>query len=524
MSRIRPLKTNFTAGELDPLILNRSELQLHQNGAAKMRNAIAFPQGGFRWRDGMEFMNTIPPDGLTIFTGIYEIEIVNGGSGYGAGAILDVVGGVETEKGQIIVERVNDNGAVQAAFLSRAGAYTTLPPSTFSTSGSGTGATFSFNDTNTLDVVRVVPFEFSIRQNYLMVFTAPLVYIFRKEDTGAGPNQLVDVASHPFKNDQLLEMTWTQSLDLMLVFHKDVGTSRIARVGETDWTIFGFSYSNIPTSPFGVVQTTSIVITFPDADIQAGNFVKVTGGAFTTNDIGSFLNVIRPAVFSGTFAGSDFSSYYKIINFTNATDIDVQIIIAPIIVSIPAPVFPFTLAVGGQNWLKEEPKWSSTRGFPRCGAFFQGRLCVAGTTSFPDSLFASRAGDIEDFNSLKTSDDFGIDVAAGSDTLVTFQSMNAGRHLQLFGDSAESYVPITETEPMTPTTVSLNQTTSIGSKLGIPVFDIEGLPYFVHRSGGSINKFVFNDGQKAYTADTISLHWSHLLKNPNDVAFKKSIR
>jgi len=61
MARVRPIKTNFTNGEVDPLITMRSDLELFVNGAAKMRNVVAFPQGGFRRRDGQEFMTAIPP-------------------------------------------------------------------------------------------------------------------------------------------------------------------------------------------------------------------------------------------------------------------------------------------------------------------------------------------------------------------------------------------------------------------------------------------------------------------------------
>jgi len=80
MARLRPVKTNFTNGEVDPLILMRSDLELFVNGAAKMRNAWSFPQGGFRRRDGLEFSTAIPPasDNFQIL----NPGISSGGTGY----------------------------------------------------------------------------------------------------------------------------------------------------------------------------------------------------------------------------------------------------------------------------------------------------------------------------------------------------------------------------------------------------------------------------------------------------------
>ena len=49
---LRQLKTTFQAGELDPLMNMRSDVNAYTNGAKKMQNVALFSQGGFKRRNG----------------------------------------------------------------------------------------------------------------------------------------------------------------------------------------------------------------------------------------------------------------------------------------------------------------------------------------------------------------------------------------------------------------------------------------------------------------------------------------
>ena len=46
MGRSHTLQTNFTAGELSPLLRAREDIQKYFNGAEKLENFIVKPQGG----------------------------------------------------------------------------------------------------------------------------------------------------------------------------------------------------------------------------------------------------------------------------------------------------------------------------------------------------------------------------------------------------------------------------------------------------------------------------------------------
>jgi len=514
VAKLRPVKTNFTNGEVDPLITMRSDLELFVNGAAKMRNVLAFPQGGFRRRDGLETMTQIPPTGAEPI-GLADIEIASGGTGYVVDDILTVLGGISSLAAQFRVAEVTA-GVITEIEMTRIGDYSIVPltPPASTSGGSGTGATVNFT-ANPQDVVKLIDFSFSISQNYIIAFTVGRYYVFRKEDTGSGPNQLVfEDINGVYDNQQLNEITWTQSLDVMIIFHNELPMRKFTRVAETNWTFVEFFVTNPPTFAFGLIQTSSISVTF-GASTLVGSIRQVTAApnTFVSSDVGKYIRI-----FAGIDAdGQNFSSYLRITTFTSNAIVQATFLVLPIVSTIAS------YSVGGTDWLIEEEEFSPAHGYPRCGQFYQGRLVTAATTDRPQTMFTSRAGDINDFNSGTTADDLGIVATADSGTQTIIQNIHAGRHLQFFGDNSEYYIPISEFEPITPNNFSFRQTSTIGSIAGIPVFDVDGIVYFTQRGGESFREFAFVDGVKAYEANVVSLFSSHLIRNPNDAAFKKSL-
>lgn len=66
MTRIRDVKTTFTAGEVSPEILGRGDLRAYENGALALRNVFINPTGGVTRRAGMGFVDTAPGEGKLI--------------------------------------------------------------------------------------------------------------------------------------------------------------------------------------------------------------------------------------------------------------------------------------------------------------------------------------------------------------------------------------------------------------------------------------------------------------------------
>jgi hypothetical protein len=66
MTRAFLAQTNFTAGELDPRLLGRTDLKSFENGAAKLRNVVVDTTGGARRRPGTAYIATAPGEGRLV--------------------------------------------------------------------------------------------------------------------------------------------------------------------------------------------------------------------------------------------------------------------------------------------------------------------------------------------------------------------------------------------------------------------------------------------------------------------------
>ncbi|MGH1403625.1 MAG: hypothetical protein ACRBDL_05230 [Alphaproteobacteria bacterium] len=91
MTRIRDVKTTFTAGEVSSELLGRGDLRAYDNGALTLRNVFINPTGGVKRRFGLGYIDSAPGDGkliafefntqqtaLLVITD-YQIDIYSGG-------------------------------------------------------------------------------------------------------------------------------------------------------------------------------------------------------------------------------------------------------------------------------------------------------------------------------------------------------------------------------------------------------------------------------------------------------------
>ena len=55
--RVTQFQTNFSVGELDPLLRARTDLSQYQNALEEATNVVIQPQGGLKRRDGLKFVH-----------------------------------------------------------------------------------------------------------------------------------------------------------------------------------------------------------------------------------------------------------------------------------------------------------------------------------------------------------------------------------------------------------------------------------------------------------------------------------
>ena len=66
MTRIRDMKTTFTAGEVSSELLGRGDLRAYDNGALQLRNVFINPTGGVKRRAGLGYIDAVAGDGKLI--------------------------------------------------------------------------------------------------------------------------------------------------------------------------------------------------------------------------------------------------------------------------------------------------------------------------------------------------------------------------------------------------------------------------------------------------------------------------
>jgi hypothetical protein len=139
-------------------------------------------------------------------------------------------------------------------------------------------------DSGAADAVRMVPFEFSVSDSYMLVFTPGRMYVFKDgvqitNINGSG-NPYATVAS--LTSAILPEMNWVQSADTLIIVHEDLEPLRLVR-GATDatWTVDTVPFSNVPLYAFELDTHNPTYTITPSA--ASGN-ITITASSVTTDN------------------------------------------------------------------------------------------------------------------------------------------------------------------------------------------------------------------------------------------------
>lgn len=84
--------------------------------------------------------------------------------------------------------------------------------------------------------VRLASFSFNTEQTYLLVFAPQKLHVFR--DT-----ERVYHGDAPWTEEQLPNLSWTQSADTLFLCHPEMRPQRITRFSHNDWKIENFAFA-----------------------------------------------------------------------------------------------------------------------------------------------------------------------------------------------------------------------------------------------------------------------------------------
>jgi hypothetical protein len=427
--------------------------------------------------------------------------------------------------------------------------------------------------------VKMVPFEFSVDDSYMLIFVDQRMYVFKDgaliTAINGGANDYLTVTKVTAARLELLN--FTQAADTLILVHPLMEPQKIVRgATDADWTISDLALDFVPKFAY------SIAFVNPqddlDPDVESGNitftsgYTAVTGtaqaGAATTitlaagaSAVDDFYNNLYIVTTGGTGSGqtrliTDYVGSTKVATVDTAwtvtpdatTTYSIQSVsslmvnqyvnISPqgrvrIVEYVDAntvkgiaevPLFDDT-AIAEGNWEVEygyEDTWSASRGWPRSAVFHEGRLFFGGSSSRPSTLWGSRVSDFFNFDPGELLDDAALEATLDTGKFNAITNLYSGRNLQVFTTGGEFYIPQSLGDPITPSTLAVKEQTSNGSRPGIPVVNVDGATVFIQRQGKAIAEFLFSDAVAGYVSNKISLLASHLLRSPSDMAVRKA--
>ncbi len=495
--RFVDFQTNFSTGELDPLLRARVDLQQYDNALAKATNVLIQPQGGLRRRPGTKHILELPNT---------------------------------------------------------------------STESAGNG-------------VRLVPFQFSVDDSYMLCFTHNRMYIIKNgvvqaNINGSGNNYLTTTIGSSIVDD----MCWTQSADTLIAVHPDLQPVRIQRTSDTAWTAATITFDSVPKYAFNIdfhtntgstltpsavsgnITLTASTTHHDSGTLQAGTSTTVTlkATASATNDIynGMYVNITGGTGSGQTRLIEDYNGTTKVATvgeaFTVTPDATstyttttfsalsvnqyinaqpqgrarvVRYVSATVVEAVIEYPFFNTTAIDAGRWELEhgyEDVWASARGWPRSVSFHEGRLYFGGSKSRPSTIWGSKIGLFFDFVPNESLDDDAVEATLDTSELNVITDIISTRDFQVFTTGGEFVVPQQGTEPITPLTFTFKNVSRNGIKPGTRVQSVESGSVFIQRQGKSLNEFVFTDVQATYVTQRISLLSGHLLKGPQRIALRRA--
>jgi hypothetical protein len=446
----------------------------------------------------------------------------------------------------------------------------------------GTKHIFELPNTSTESAgngVRLVPFQFSVDDSYMLCFTHNRMYIIKNgvvqtNINGSGNSYLTTTIGSSIVDD----MCWTQSADTLIVVHPDLQPVRITRTSDTAWTATSITFDSIPKYAFNIDYHTNTSETLTPSAVS-GNVTLTTtsskhdtgtaqAGASTTitlksasSAVDDYYNGLYITITGGTGAGQiriieDYvgstkvatvdsawttapnnTSTYSITTWTTDSVnqyVNVQpqgrarvvrYISATVVEAITEYPFFNTTTIDAGRWEIEHgyvDVWSSTKGWPRTVTFHEGRLYFGGSKSRPSTIWGSKIGLFFDFVPSESLDDDAVEATLDTNDLNVITDIISSRDFQVFTTGGEFYVPQQGTDPVTPLTFTFKNVSRNGIKPGTRVQSVESGSIYIQRQGKSLNEFVFNDTQLTYITQRISLLSGHLLKGPQRVALRKA--
>jgi len=428
------------------------------------------------------------------------------------------------------------------------------------------GTSFVAETANSSSKSRLIPFEFSTTQTYMLEFSNLKIRVYKDNGavlesdktitdiTQANP-AVVTSTAHGYSNgDEILitEVVGMTEVNSKRFIIADVATNTFSlknkdsvAINSTAYTAYSSAgtvnkvfeitteYTTAQLFDIKFAQSADVMyITHPSHEAsklsRTGHTawsldeVDFTNGPFqdpntTTTTltpssaaVGTGVNVTASAV-TGINSGSGFIStdVGRQIYFNDGYAVITAITSTTIVVVTITTAFANTTAITA--W--QLGSFSDTTGHPSCVTFFEQRLIFAGTTDQPQTIFFSKSGDYENMDanlSGTIADDDAIIYTIASNQVNAIRFMTATRTLIIGTAGGEFTVSGGGTDSaVTPTNILIKKQSNHGSA-NVDAISVGNATLFLQRAKRKIRELAYNFDVDGYLAPDMTILAEHI--------------
>lgn len=501
------LYQSFAGGEITPELLGRIDLGKYQTGLALVRNWLVLPHGPIQTRPGTEYVNeayisNLPVNLIPFAYNDTQTMVLEIGNGYlrfhtMGGSLLEpptTVASVSTGSStrlNIVSHGYNNGENVYVSGI--VGSAAVLNGRFYSVIAEGP------------DVVRLRALS-GAEINTTTLSATPA--------TGTAQRQYT-LYGLPWVGDEVFELTFTQSADVLTISHANHPTHELRRLGPTNWTITPVSFLPTLATPAapsaagggpggGTARDYNYKVTAVGEDGLEESLPSPVSGT-VSRDLsvaGNYIDVTMPVAPPGTAR----FNVYK--NLNGASGVWGY-------AGTAAPAAVFRDANVTPDDTKTPPEalidLNSVPGtYPGAVEYHEQRRVFAATANKPQSVFMTRTGTESNLTgSIPSQDDDAIEFK------IRARSQNRVRHLISFGDligfTASNVFRIFsgDDSALTPAKLKAKPQGGTGASYVRPALTSNSV-LFVQASGSRVRELAYSTERNGYVSSDMSVMAPHL--------------
>ena len=335
---------------------------------------------------------------------------------------------------------------------------------------------------------RLIPFEFSTTQTYILEFGNQYIRFFKDNGQILSSGSPYEISS-PYLEAELFDIKFAQSADIMYICHPNHPAKKLSRTGHTSWSLTSVDFTDGPYMDDNISSTTISTSAHTVGTGRTLTASSTTGindnTGFQTTDVGRLIRFR--------------DGYGKITARTSTTVVTIEII------------EDMGSSSSSTNW--SLGAFSETTGHPSCVTFFEQRLVFAATLSQPQTIFFSKSGDYENMDENRggtIADDDAIIYTIASNQVNAIRFMTATRTLIIGTAGGEFAVSGGGTDiAITPTNILIKKQSNNGAA-NVDALAVGNATLFLQRARRKLRELAYNFDVDGYVAPDLTILAEHI--------------